>query len=152
MRGLGEGGLVLLTTGLSATTRRITGHVPEMTPQSIYSPMMTVSAAQSQSLPSAQFAYHPYHLTALSPWPVMTAMGIFGMLSSLAMWFNLVQGAGLGLMIGVASVVAALTGWFGDVTGEATLLGLHTKVVQQAHVMGVGLFITTEAMFFVSVF
>ena len=79
-------------------------------------------------------------------------MCVYGILSSLAMWFNVVQGASIGLVIGIVGVITTLTCWFGDVTGEATYLGLHTKVVQQAHVMGVGLFITTEAIFFVSVF
>lgn len=128
-----------------------TGNEPDTTFQSRSHHMMTLPAAQS-TLPSARFAYHPYHLTALSPWPVMTAMSVFGMLASLALWFNLVQGAGVGLSLGVIGVLATLTAWFTDVSREASLLGLHTKVVQQAHVMGVGLFITTEAMFFMSVF
>lgn len=97
-------------------------------------------------------AYHPYHLTALSPWPIMTAISVFGLLASAAMWFNSVSGAGLGVLIGLVAVITVLTNWFGDITGEASLLGLHTKVVQQAHVMGMGLFILTEVMFFFSIF
>lgn len=98
------------------------------------------------------FPFHPYHLTALSPWPVMTSMSVFAMLASMAMWFNNIDGTNLSLTLGVISVIVVLTNWFGDITGEASLMGLHTKIVQKAHVMGMGLFILTEAMFFFSIF
>lgn len=95
---------------------------------------------------------HPFHMVALSPWPVLTSASIFGMLAGAAMWFNSLTGAGLACCLGISAVVVMLVNWFKDVTVESSLLGLHTKVVAQAHVMGMGLFITTEAMFFASVF
>ena len=54
-------------TESEAPTLGTTGNEPDMTLQSCSHLMITLPAAQSQSLPSARFAYHPYHLTALSP-------------------------------------------------------------------------------------
>ena len=101
---------------------------------------------------SNTFALHPFHIVALSPWPILISISIFGMLASAAMWFNSLNGAGLGLLIGLTSVIVMMINWFGDITGESALIGLHTKIVAKAHVMGMGLFISTEAMFFFSIF
>ena len=42
--------------------------------------------------------------------------------------------------------------WFRDVTNEATYLGNHTLAVQRGLNMGVGLFIVSEAFFFLAIF
>jgi cytochrome c oxidase subunit 3 len=68
------------------------------------------------------------------------------------MWFNSLNGAGQALCLGLTAVLAMMANWFKDVSAEAALIGLHTKVVAKAHVMGMGLFIMTEVMFFFSVF
>lgn len=42
--------------------------------------------------------------------------------------------------------------WFRDVISEGTYLGNHTLAVQRDLNMGVGLFIVSEALFFLTVF
>ena len=113
----------------------------------------TVSSSE-QAINSLRdkYAFHPFHLTALSPWPVLTAFTAFASLSSLAMWFNSIDGAGYGFFLGALSALFVLIHWFSDVANEATLIGMHTRAVQQAHAIGVVFFITTEFMFFFAIF
>lgn len=95
---------------------------------------------------------HPYHLTAESPWPLLTAGAILSMLSSAAMWFNHLEHSGTFLTLGMISTTAAMSLWFSDVSQEGTLQGRHTRIVQTCLSMGVSLFIVTEAFFFLSIF
>ncbi len=95
---------------------------------------------------------HPYHLTQLSPWPIVTSTSVFAILAGMAIWFNSIDGAGVAVLMGIASLLGAVTLWFTDVSNEGTLLGLHTRIVQHAHTIGFALFVTTEAIFFVSIF
>jgi hypothetical protein len=98
-----------------------------------------LSFVQRSALP-----LHPFHMVALSPWPILTSMSVFGLLCSAALWFNSLSGAGQAVLLGFTAVLAMMANWFKDVSSEAALMGLHTKVVAKAHVMGMGLFITTE--------
>ena len=93
---------------------------------------------------SGALPLHPFHMVALSPWPILTSMSVFGLLCSAALWFNSLNGAGQALCLGLTAVLAMMANWFKDVSSEAGLMGLHTKVVAKAHVMGMGLFIMTE--------
>lgn len=95
---------------------------------------------------------HPYHMTAVSPWPLLASASVLAMLSSAALWFNGIDHAGTLLLLGMLSVISAASLWFKDVVTEGTHLGLHTRIVQQCLSLGVSLFIVTEAMLFVSVF
>lgn len=101
---------------------------------------------------SVSIPLHPFHITASSPWPLLTSAAVLAILSSAALWFNSIENSGILLLLGLASVVSASCLWFKDVVTEATHLGLHTRVVQQCLSLGVSLFIVTEAMLFISVF
>ena len=111
-----------------------------------------ILSSQSINTLRDKYAFHPFHLTAISPWPVLTAICAFASLTSLAMWFNSIDGAGYGFFFGALSALFVLVHWFSDVANEATLMGIHTRAVQQAHAMGIVLFITTEFMFFFAIF
>ena len=100
----------------------------------------------------ASYQSHPYHLTAESPWPILTAGAVLSMLSSAALWFNSLDGSGTLLCLGLASTTLAMTLWWADVTKEGTMLGAHTRIVQHCLSMGVSLFIVPEACFFMSIF
>ncbi|MFQ5984672.1 MAG: cytochrome c oxidase subunit 3 [Alphaproteobacteria bacterium] len=93
---------------------------------------------------------HDYHLVDPSPWPIV------GALSALVL-----AGGGILLMhevtwvvfaIGVLMVLGTMFGWWRDVVREATFEGRHTPVVQVGLRYGMGLFITSEVMFFVAWF
>jgi len=95
---------------------------------------------------------HPYHLTLESPWPILTSGAVLSILSSAALWFNSLDGAGTWLILGILSTTTAIALWWSDCITEGTYLGHHTKVVQQGLSIGVSLFIVTEACFFLSIF
>lgn len=95
---------------------------------------------------------HPHHLTIESPWPILTSGSILAMLSSAALYFNSLDGAGVLLCLGLLSTSTAMALWWSDCVIEGTYLGHHTKVVQHSLSLGVSLFVVTEACFFLSIF
>jgi cytochrome c oxidase subunit 3 len=56
------------------------------------------------------------------------------------------------LNIGLISVIYCMSLWFRDVISEGTYLGNHTLAVQRGLNMGIGLFIVSEALFFLAIF
>jgi cytochrome c oxidase subunit 3 len=100
----------------------------------------------------SSFQSHPHHLTLESPWPILTSGAVLAMLSSSALYFNSLQGAGTLLVLGLISTTSAMTLWWGDCVTEGTYLGHHTKIVQHSLSLGVSLFIVTEACAFLSAF
>jgi cytochrome c oxidase subunit 3 len=52
----------------------------------------------------------------------------------------------------VISVLYSMSLWFRDVISEGTYLGNHTLAVQKGLNLGVALFITSEALFFLAIF
>ncbi len=100
----------------------------------------------------ASTQFHPHHLTANSPWPILTANSVLAILSSAVLWFNNISHGGTLLALGFATTTTVFVLWFRDVTTEGTLLGIHTKIVQRGLSMGVSLFIVTEIFFFLSIF
>ena len=118
-------------------------------PQTSTAPVLTEQALRTLQAASQ---FHPHHLTANSPWPILTANAVLAMLIGAVLWFNGIAYGGTLLALGLTTTTTAFILWFKDVTTEGTLLGLHTKVVQHGLSMGVGLFIVTEAFFFLSIF
>lgn len=49
-------------------------------------------------------------------------------------------------------LISSMSLWFRDIISEATYLGNHTSAVQRGLNMGVGLFIVSEALFFLAIF
>jgi cytochrome c oxidase subunit 3 len=60
--------------------------------------------------------------------------------------------AGYFLILAFVLVISSMSFWFRDVISEATYLGNHTLAVQRGLNMGVGLFIVSEALFFLAIF
>jgi len=56
------------------------------------------------------------------------------------------------LLFAFISLLLSMTLWFRDVISEGTYLGNHTLAVQRGLNMGVGLFIVSEALFFLGIF
>ena len=98
------------------------------------------------------FQTHPYHLVSPSPWPVNTSFalllvilaGVLFLQSFIVLWDKV----GTGFMAALLSMSL----WFRDVIAEATYLGCHTLAVQSGITMGIGLFIVSEALFFLAIF
>lgn len=65
------------------------------------------------------------------------------------------QSFSIGLIIltgALFSLILTMSLWFRDVISEGTYLGNHTLAVQRGLNMGVGLFIVSEALFFLAIF
>ena len=60
--------------------------------------------------------------------------------------------ASLFFFTSLISVVYSMALWFRDIVSEATYLGNHTLAVQRGLNMGIGLFIVSEALFFLAIF
>nr|UHA56303.1 cytochrome c oxidase subunit 3 [Diversibipalium sp. MNHN JL281] len=90
-----------------------------------------------------------FHLVLFSPWPILVAFSVWGMIVSglLYMHFKFI---GM-LLLNVAILFVVLFLWFGDVEVESWL-GYHSRVVVSGLRLGVVLFIVSEVFFFFGFF
>jgi cytochrome c oxidase subunit 3 len=95
---------------------------------------------------------HPYHLVDPSPWPLVSAIGGFTMLSGGAIWFHNFSGGGFTLIFGQIIVVFCMYVWWRDIVREGTFEGKHTLMVQIGLRWGIALFIASEVIFFFAFF
>ncbi len=98
------------------------------------------------------FQAHPFHLVSPSPWPFNTSFSLLALPFSAVLAF---QGFGYGIYLLISSLlclVFSMSLWFRDVISEGTYIGNHTLAVQRGLNMGVGLFIISEALFFLGIF
>lgn len=104
------------------------------------------------NLTRSQFQAHPFHLVSPSPWPLNTSLCLLATTFSAVLSFQgFEKGIDL-LFVSLISVVYCMSLWFRDVISEGTYLGNHTLAVQRGLSMGVGLFIVSEALFFLAIF
>jgi cytochrome c oxidase subunit 3 len=100
----------------------------------------------------SKFQAHPFHLVSPSPWPLCSSICLLNLTFSAVISFqNFAEGIKL-LLIALVSVIYCMSLWFRDVISEGTYLGNHTSAVQRGLNMGVGLFILSEALFFLAIF
>ena len=104
------------------------------------------------NLTRSQFQAHPFHLVSPSPWPLNTSLCLLATTFSAVLSFQgFIKGINL-LTVALISVIYCMSLWFRDVISEGTYLGNHTLAVQRGLSMGVGLFIVSEALFFLAIF
>jgi cytochrome c oxidase subunit 3 len=87
-----------------------------------------------------------------SPWPLLTSFSVLSMMIGAVLYFNGISHGEVLLTLGFLSTVFAFILWFRDVVTEGTYLGDHTLIVQKGLIMGVSLFIVTEAFVFLTIF
>jgi len=100
----------------------------------------------------SNFQAHPFHLVSPSPWPIFTSIALLTLTTAGVLTIHGFSDAGYFLTLGFVSLIASMTFWFRDVISEGTYLGDHTSAVQRGITMGVGLFIVSEALFFLAIF
>ncbi|PPQ35620.1 cytochrome c oxidase subunit 3 [Rhodopila globiformis] len=92
----------------------------------------------------------PYHLPNPSPWPIIGAIGGFGIV------FGIVLAAHYGnyivLILGALTVLTTMFFWWRDVVRESRTPGAHSPIVRLSLRYGMTLFIASEVMFFVGFF
>jgi len=103
----------------------------------------------------------PWHLVRPSPWPFLGAMAAGLMAGATVMYLHqdkLALGGlsvmpGLaGVALGLAAVLAVMVGWWRGVIHEAFVEKAYTPPVKLGLRYGMGLFISSEVMFFVAFF
>jgi cytochrome c oxidase subunit 3 len=95
---------------------------------------------------------HPYHLVEPSPWPLLTSLSLFILTTSGVLTMHGFEYMGNILFIALINLIWSMTLWFRDIISEGTYLGNHTNAVQKGLNLGVGLFIVSEALFFLAIF
>jgi cytochrome c oxidase subunit 3 len=88
---------------------------------------------------------HDYHILNPSVWPLLGALGGFTMLVGAVLWMH--DMTPFVFLIGFASVLYVMFGWWVDVVHESKI-GDHTPVVRIGLRYGFILFIMSEIMFF----
>jgi cytochrome c oxidase subunit 3 len=92
-----------------------------------------------------------YFVPEPSSWPIVGSVGLFFMATGATLWFN---GNALGpwvVLIGFATLVYMMFGWFGKVIGESEG-GRYNKQVDISFRWGMSWFIFSEVMFFAAFF
>ena len=100
----------------------------------------------------SNFQAHPFHLVSPSPWPITTSLSLFSITTSAAMAMHAFSYAYVFFFSSLISVIYSMSLWFRDIISEGTYLGNHTLAVQRGLNIGVGLFILSEALFFLAIF
>ena len=100
----------------------------------------------------SNFQAHPFHLVSPSPWPIFTCIPLLGLTTSGVLTMHGFYLAQVFVYMALLVLIFSMSFWFRDIISEATYLGDHTLAVQRGLNMGVGLFIVSEALFFLAIF
>jgi cytochrome c oxidase subunit 3 len=98
------------------------------------------------------FQDHPFHLVSPSPWPILTGLSLLNLTTSFALFMHNFYNSYILTIISLLLLISAMSFWFRDIISEGTYLGDHTLAVQRGIYLGVILFITSEALFFLGIF
>ena len=104
------------------------------------------------SIIRSNFNFHPFHLVSPSPWPIYTSASLLALTTIGVLTINGFNNSALFLMFSLMSLIFSMSLWFRDITSEGTYLGDHTLAVQRGLNLGIGLFIVSEALFFLAIF
>ena len=92
-----------------------------------------------------------YYVPHTAKWPIVGSIGLFILVSGFAKWMN---GSDLGpwmAIVGAATVILMMFGWFADVIRESES-GLYSNQVDASFRQGMIGFIFSEVMFFAAFF
>jgi cytochrome c oxidase subunit 3 len=105
-----------------------------------------------QNIIRSNFQAHPFHLVSPSPWPLNTSICLWNLTSSIVLSVHGYNNSINFLYLALITLILSMSFWWRDVISEGTYLGNHTLAVQRGLNMGVGLFIISEALFFLGIF
>lgn len=104
------------------------------------------------NLNRSNFQAHPFHLVSPSPWPLYTSICLLSLTTSAVLSFHGFANAEYNIMFSLTALILSMSFWWRDVIAEGTYIGHHTLAVQRGLNLGVGLFIVSEALFFLAIF
>jgi len=88
----------------------------------------------------------PFHLVDASPWPILSSISGFLLLSSLCDFIH--SSSYVGILVGAISTILVTGFWWRDVSREACLGGFHNPPVQISLRIAIIWFICSEVLFF----
>lgn len=95
---------------------------------------------------------HLYHLVDPSPWPIVSAVAGFLLLSGLGFCFSRIEYGLTIFYLGFLLTISCMYFWFRDVAVEASYMGYHTLIVRAGLKLGFYMFIASEVMLFFGFF
>lgn len=98
------------------------------------------------------FQNHPFHLVSPSPWPLYTSSSLYTLTTAGVLSMHGFYLSSYLFILALFNLIFSMSFWFRDVISEGTYLGNHTNAVQRGLNIGVGLFIVSEALFFLAIF
>lgn len=98
------------------------------------------------------FQAHPFHLVEPSPWPIYCGLTLLELTAELVFIMHGFFFSILFLIFSFVSLISTMCLWFRDIISEGTYIGNHTLAVQKNLNLGFGLFIASEALFFLALF
>jgi len=104
------------------------------------------------NLTRSNFQAHPFHLVSPSIWPILTCVSLLTLTTTAVLTMHSFNNAKYFVFSALFILISSMSFWFRDVISEGTYLGNHTMAVQRGLNMGVGLFIVSEALFFLAIF
>nr|AZL93169.1 cytochrome c oxidase subunit 3 [Dendrocerus sp. ZJUH_2016009] len=93
---------------------------------------------------------HPFHLTSLSPWPILMSINLMNLLISIVNLFQTKMN--WNLFINMMIIMFLMYLWWSNVINESLYVGSHNLTIMNLLKMGMIFFIASELMFFVSFF
>ena len=100
----------------------------------------------------SNFQSHPFHLVSPSPWPLNTSISLLSLTCSGVLRMHVFNHAIVFVLFSLLCLIVSMSLWFRDIIFEGSYLGDHTLAVQRGLNLGVGLFIVSEALFFLAIF
>ncbi len=97
--------------------------------------------------PTASAYYVPHG----TKWPIVGSFGLILTLGGAALWLNEFEVGRFSMLLGIATIVFMMFGWFRTVIGES-MGGIYNKQVDTSFRMGMMWFIFSEVMFFAAFF
>lgn len=97
-------------------------------------------------------AGHQFHLVNPSPWPIIAAFSLLGVMFGGVMYMHGKSGGDILILVGLSSLLYTAFAWWRDVIKEGITDKAHTGVVMKGLRYGMALFILSEVVFFAAFF
>lgn len=94
--------------------------------------------------------HHPYHIVYPRPWPILTGLSAFSMLTGRVLWMR--TKTNTLIILRTLATIICCSQWWRDVSRERSFQGFHSNLVINGLRWGIILFITSEVLFFFSFF
>ena len=104
------------------------------------------------SIDKKNYQNHPFHLVFPSPWPFYSSLSLLSLTLNGVLIIQDFIGITFFVLLSFILLFITMIFWFKDIITESSYLGNHTSGVRKGLNVGIGLFIISEALFFLAIF